>query len=196
MTALRTGIVVALGVGLAGLLAGDAATVGIGSEPAHPELADTSKPMRAVWNEVKWPFPLDQWGTGRAFQCRAGDCGTEVNLYLRPKLGFCNCATGVSDDAELDRVGDLELLSPTFDGLRDGQPITVGWMKGRSRPYHVTISYASPRTALAIAFNDKCDVVVATVVADKTRIPAAEVAALEFLNGDLVLRWAERELGL
>jgi hypothetical protein len=37
-------------------------------------------------------------------------------------------------------------------------------------------------------------VVVATVVAD--HIPTAEQAAFAFLNGDLVLRWAERELGL
>ena len=47
---------------------------------------------------------------------------------------------------------------------------------------------------LALAFNDKCDVVVATVVADD--ISTAERAALGFLNGDLVLRWAEKELGL
>jgi hypothetical protein len=180
----------AFGLGLAGLLAGDAMTVGVG-EPSN-----ATETTRAVWNEVKWPFPLDQWGTGRAFQCHAGDCGGEVNLYLRAKLGFCNCATGVSDDAELDRVGDLELLSASFEGLSDGRPISVGWMKGRSRPYHVTIPYASPRTALAIAFNDRCDVVVATVTADKGRIPAAERAALDFLNGDLVLRWAEKELGL
>jgi len=192
MTVLRTGIVAGvLGVGLAGLLAADAMTVG-----GEQQEADASAPMHARWTEVKWPFPLDQWGTGRAFQCRAADCGTEVDLYLRAKLGFCNCTTGVSDDAELDRVGDLDLLSSKFEGLHDGQPITVGWMKGRSRPFHVTIPYASPRTALAIAFNDKCDVVVATVVADKRRIPAAEGAALDFLNGDLVLRWAEKELGL
>jgi hypothetical protein len=93
-------------------------------------------------------------------------------------------------------MSDFDLLGGEVSSLADGRPITVGWMKGRSRPYHVTIPYASPRTALAIAFNDKCDVVVATVVADKSRIPAAEIAALEFLNGDLVLRWAERELGL
>ena len=192
MTAVRTGIVaIALGLGLAGLLAGDALTVDAGQLPSAASL-----PIRAVWTEVKWPFPLDQWGTGRAFQCGARDCGGEVNLYLRPKLGFCNCTTGVSDDAELDRVGDLELLSPAFNGLSDGRPISVGWMKGRSRPYQVTAPYAPARTALAIAFNDKCDVVVATVVADKSRIPAAETAALEFLNGELVLRWAERELGL
>jgi hypothetical protein len=192
MTGLRAAaLVAALGVGLAGLLAGDAVTVGIGQSPS-----DAAKSAPAAWTEVKWPFPLDQWGIGRAFQCRAGDCGTEVNLYLRAKLGFCNCATGVSDDTELDRVGDLELLSDRFAGLTDGRPISVGWMSGRSRPYHVTIPYGSPRTALAIAFNDKCDVVVATVVAERSRIPAAERAALEFLNGDLVLRWAERELGL
>jgi len=192
MTVLRTGIVVgALGAGLAGLLATDAMMVG-GEQHAW----GASESIHARWNEVKWPFPLDQWGVGRAFQCRAADCGGEINLYLRAKLGFCNCATGVSDDAELDRVGDLDLLSNKFRGLRDGQPISVGWMQGRSRPFHVTIPYSSPRTALAIAFNDKCDVVVATVVADENRVPAAETAALEFLNGELVLRWAEKELGL
>jgi hypothetical protein len=158
--------------------------------------SEGATPTSAAWSEVKWPFPIDQWGTGRAFQCRAGDCGAEVNLYLRPKLGFCNCTTGVSDDAELDRVGDLELLSDKFEGLSDGRAIGVGWMKGRSRPYHVTVRYGAPRTALAIAFNDKCDVVVATVVTERSHIPAAERAALEFLNGDLVLRWAEKELGL
>jgi hypothetical protein len=188
MTALRTGIVVVgLGVGLAGLLAGDAATVGVGRQPA-----DAAK--SAVWTEIKWPFPLDQWGTGRAFQCRGADCGAEMSLYLRAKLGFCNCATGVADDAELDRVGDLELLSDKFKGLSDGRTIKVGWMNGRSRPYRVAIPYAAPRDVLAIAFNDKCDVVVATVVADQ--VGAAEHAAIGFLNGDLVLRWAERELGL
>jgi hypothetical protein len=193
MTA-RTGIlVIALGFGLAALLAGDAMTVGVGQRPST---AAKSAAKFATWTEVKWPFPLDQWGTGRAFQCRAADCGAEINLYLRAKLGFCNCTTGVSDDTELDRVGDLELLSDKFEGLSDGQPVSVGWMNGRSRPYRVAIPYTSPRTALAIAFNDKCDVVVATVVADQSRIPAAERAALDFLNGDLVLRWAETELGL
>jgi hypothetical protein len=151
---------------------------------------------RPVWTEIKWPFPLDQWGLGRAFICRAADCGSEVNLYLRAKLGFCNCSTGVSDDAELDRVGDIELLSPTFNGLSDGRSIAVGWMSGRSRPYHVAMQYGPPRSATAIAFNDKCDVVVATVVGERGFMPAAERASLEFLNGDLVLRWVEKELGL
>jgi len=185
---LRAGVLVgAIGIGLAAWFASDATTVGAGERT--PGAA-----APAAWSEIKWPFPMDQWGLGRAFQCRAADCNTDISLYLRAKLGFCNCTTGVSDDAELDRVGDLELLSSKFDGLRDGQPITVGWMKGRSRPYRVTMAYAPARTALAIAFNDKCDVVVATVVASD--MAAAERAALSFLNGDLVLRWAEKELGL
>jgi hypothetical protein len=189
MSTLRTGILVAgLGAALAGLLAADVATVGVGQTSAAP--------ARAAWAEVKWPFPLDQWGTGRAFRCRAADCGVEISLYLRAKLGFCNCTTGVADDAELDRVGDLELLSDKFEGLAEGRPIAVHWMNGRSRPYRVALAYGPPRTALAIAFNDKCDVIVATIVADREKLPAAERAALDFLNGDLVLRWAERELGL
>jgi hypothetical protein len=191
MTELRGAIVaIGLGIGLAGLLASNAATTGIARQ------SDAVKSGDIVWTEVKWPFPIDQWGTGRAFQCGAKDCGTEIKLYLRPKLGFCNCTTGVADDAELDRVGDLELFSEKFDGLREGRPIKVGWMSGRSRPYQVTIPYEGPRTVLAIAFNDKCDVVVASAVAAREHIPTTERAALGFLNGDLVLRWVERELGL
>src|SRR5262245_3113373 len=179
MMALRAGIV-AVAVGLfAGAIM-----------PGRQLAAANSAPG---WTEIKWPFSRDQWGSGRAFRCPAADCGADIQLYLRAKLGFCNCTTGVSDDAELDRVGDLELFSQKFDGLRDGRPIKVGWMNGRSRPYRAAMPDAPPRTARAVAFNDKCDVVVATVVAAEA---AAERAALAFLNGDLVLRWAERELGL
>ena len=38
------------------------------------------------------------------------DCGTAVTLYVRAKIGFCNCTTGVADDPELERIGDFELL--------------------------------------------------------------------------------------
>ena len=72
---------------------------------------------------------------------------------------------GVSDDDELDRVGDLELLGQQFAGVAEGRPMTVGWMKGRSRAFTVEGPYQPRSAALAIAFNDKCDVVVATVTA-------------------------------
>lgn len=55
--------------------------------PSHPD-----------WTEVQWPFPTDEWGKGKAFRCNATDCGAEVNLYIRAKIGFCNCTTGVQSD--------------------------------------------------------------------------------------------------
>ena len=132
--------VLALGAGLVGLFAGDAVTVGVGQRSAE----NSTHPARANFTEIKWPFLRDQWGDGRAFRCAAADCGVEVKLYLRPKIGFCNCDTGVSDDAELDRVGDLELFSDKFIALGNGREIRVGWMVGRSRPYRVDVPYAQP----------------------------------------------------
>lgn len=174
----------ALVVVLAGALAGDV-VARIGSQSSDAP----------VWTEVAWPFPIDQWGTGRAFRCGASQCGAEVSVYLRPKLGFCNCTDGVYDDGELDRVADLELLGPKFSGLAAGRPVAVGWMKGRIRHFLVVGPYRPQQSALAIAFNDKCDVVVATVTADRD-IRLAERAALDFLNADLVLRWTAAQLGL
>jgi hypothetical protein len=189
---LRSGILIsALGIVLAGLLASDPVRLGI----ASPGSTATPIALRPVWREVKWPFLLDEWGIGRAFRCGSADCGTEVDLYLRAKVGFCNCATGVSDNADLDRVSDLELFSQEFVGLTDGRPVSVGRMQGRSRLYHVTIPYAAPRDMVAIGFNDQCDVAVATVVADPARLGEAEHLALDFLSSEPVQRWAAAELG-
>jgi hypothetical protein len=150
---------------------------------------------RQVWTEAAWPFPIDQWGQGWAYQCKAADCGIDVTLYLRPKIGFCNCQTGVADDEELDRVSDVELLGSESSALGPGQPITVHWMKGRSRGYTVGAPSAKSKSVLSLAFNNRCDVIVATVVAGDRPV-AQEQAVLEFLNGDLVLHWAEVVLGL
>jgi hypothetical protein len=146
-----------------------------------------------VWAESTWPFPIDQWGEGWAFQCKAADCGTEVDLYLRPKLGFCNCQTGVADDEELDRVGDVDIVGSKASALGPGRPIAVHGMKGRSRGY--AVSAPAAKSVLSLAFNNRCDVIVATVVGGREPV-AQEQAVLEFLNGDLVLHWAEQVLGL
>jgi len=153
----------------------------------------TSSRHQPVWTEGTWPFPIDQWGGGWAFQCKAADCGIDVNLYLRPKIGFCNCQTGVADDEELDRVSDVDLVGGERSALGPGRPITVHWMKGRSRGYRVGAPAA--KSVLSLAFNDRCDVIVATVVAGDEPV-AQERAVLEFLNGDLVQHWAETVLGL
>jgi hypothetical protein len=157
------------------------------------EAVRISEPARPAWTETAWPFPIDQWGQGWAYQCKAADCGTDVDLYLRPKIGFCNCQTGVADDAELDRVGDTDLFGGASAALGPGQPITVHGMKGRSRGY--AVSAPAARSVLSLAFNNRCDVVVATVVAGNAPV-AQEPAVLEFLNGDLIGNWAEAVLGL
>jgi hypothetical protein len=138
-----------------------------------------------------WPFPIDQWGQGWAYQCKAADCGVEVDVYLRPKIGFCNCQTGVADDEELERVSDLDLVGGERSALGPGRPITVHRMKGRSRGY----TAAPGKPVLTLAFNNRCDVIVATVVAGDKPM-AQEEAVLAFLNGDLILHWAEGVLGL
>jgi hypothetical protein len=46
-----------------------------------------------------------------------------VNIYLRAKLGFCNCTTGVADDDDLDRMGDLYLIGDSPLGA--GRQINV-----------------------------------------------------------------------
>jgi hypothetical protein len=173
-----------------------ALVVGIGGyalfHAAKPQDTAAASARGPVWTEAAWPFPIDQWGQGWAYQCKAADCGVEVSLYLRPKIGFCNCKTGVADDEELDRVSDLDLIGEEKSALAPGRPIAVHWMKGRSRSYKVG---SSTKPVLSLAFNDKCDVIVATVIAGNE--PAAkEHAVLDFLNGDLVLHWAEQVLGL
>jgi hypothetical protein len=180
--------VVAVGIALSVFLASDAMTVGFNAGPTAN--------ARPVWREVAWPFLLDQWGTGRAYRCDASACGVEVNVYVRAKIGFCNCSTGVSDDFELDRVGDVSLIGDRFAPLRPGEPIAVGWMRGRSRLFDVARPSAPRQNALAIAVNDKCDAVVMTVVSGRELPPAAAHAALVFVNTDPVLGWAKTALGL
>lgn len=171
-------LLVVLGVGL---LAGPAAPHNTAA-PARPEL-------RPSWTEFKWPFPVDQWGVGRAFVCKPTECGVEVNVYLRPKIGFCKCDTGVDDDDELERIGDLALVSDNALALGSGRVIEVAWMHGRSRVYHVAGS--AQGRVLSIGFNDRCDVFVALMTLGAGDREVLEAAVLTFLNSERVLRWVK-----
>ena len=161
----------------------------------------TTQPQRiasdrqAVWTEIAWPFPLDPWGRGRAFRCNSADCGDAVALYLRAKLGFCGCVTAI-DDEEVDRVGDADLLGGERVALGRGRAIEVRWMKGRSRGYTISGRGATAKSALLIAFHDRCDMIVATAAIASNKPHGHEEAVIAFLNSDLVLRWAEVTLGL
>ena len=187
-----TSIVVAAAFALGGvvgtlvLLAGQAPVPGGAvAPPAHP-----------VWTEVQWPFPMDQWGKGKAFHCKQADCGTEVNLYVRAKIGFCNCTTGVADDEELDRISDFELLGNGLTAMGSGRPIDVAWMKGRSRPFSIGDSRRAGTSALSVGFNDRCDAIVATAAIGNKQPATIEPVVIEFLNSKTILRWAEVTLGL
>src|SRR5262245_34507454 len=151
--------------------------------------------QRQVWTEVTWPFAHDLWGPGRAFKCAAADCGREIRLYLRAKVGFCNCTSALDDDM-VERVGDIDLLASEREALGAGREIAVRWMKGRSRGYAVAEGGVAARSALAIAFHDRCDLIVATAAIDSPHPRGLEASVLQFLNSDLVLRWAEVTLGL
>lgn len=155
---------------------------------------DAATVRNPKWTEVQWPFLMDQWGKGKAFRCKAADCGADIDLYVRAKIGFCNCATGVADDEELERVADVSLLDDHYHPIAAGQFITVGAMKGRSRPYVVT--RGAQRRVLALAYNERCDVIAATAVIGQEQPSAVQPAVLAFLNGDTVMRWAEAALGL
>lgn len=172
------------------VLAGSLAALGM---RAPAPVAPPEAPLRGAFAEAKWPFLLDQWGLGRAFTCTAADCGIQVEVYVRPKIGFCNCSTGVSDDAELERVADTDLISPQIVPLGPGRPIRIGWMDGRVRTYRTGDGKSS---LISIAYNDECDVVVGLASlrgADARRI---EPAVVSFLDSRPMVLWAKKELGL
>jgi hypothetical protein len=147
------------------------------------------------WAEEKWPFPIDQWGTGQAFGCAAERCGREIHLYLRAKIGFCRCATGVSDDDEIERVGDLELIGADYKALASGHPVTAGQMTGRARLYAVARPLQSALPVLTVALANKCDAIVATVTAEPKAQSVAEAQALDFLRSAAVQHWVEAQGG-
>jgi len=167
-------------VGAYALLAERPVERGIATGELHP-----------AWSETAWPFPLDQWGKGKAFRCKAGDCGTEVTVFIRAKIGFCNCTTGVSDDEELDRISDYDLLGNKLAAQGPGREIKVGWMNGRSRAFKVGGAPPAGQSALSVGFNDHCD-----AIHGGEKPAALEPVVLEFLNSKTVIGWAEIALGL
>jgi hypothetical protein len=182
--ALRTwGLIVAVGVVVVAKIAWS------GSGSAWAKRAP--EPLAAGWHEIAWPFLLDQWGTGRAFRCDAARCGAEAAVYLRTKVGFCNCATGVADDTEIDRVADFDLIEGRYTPLGEGRPVAVGGMRGRARAFAVDEPLKGRRDILAIALSSQCDAVIATMVADRPIDDAMKRAALVLIDGGDVRGWVQ-----
>jgi hypothetical protein len=147
-----------------------------------------ARPAVAGWQEIAWPFPRDGWPAGRAFRCNAALCGGEIELYLRPKIGFCNCDSGVADDDEVDRVADLDLISERFVALEPGRVVQVADMSGRIRTYSLRMQDGSQHTAVGIALSRRCDLLVG---AAQGKAPGSglQLIALDFLAKEDVIRW-------
>ena len=172
-----------------GLMVGSVSVFGV-----HAPVAQG--PIAPVFSEEPWPFLLDQWGVGKAFACLPSDCGAKVEVFVRPKIGFCNCSTGVADDQELERVADTGLIAADTRALAAGEPVKIGWMRGLARRYR-TAGIGSADGLVSIAFNDECDVVVAVARIGVGGDPAAvEPAVIAFLQSTPMVLWAKKELGL
>ena len=184
---LRTGLLL---LGLAAAAAGATVLVKLGASANG-----SGSPQAAVWSTEPWPFPIDQWGLGQAFGCSGGPCGTGLHLYLRAKIGFCRCATGVSDDDEIDRVGDTVLLGSNYKPLAPGHAVTAGVLRGRARLFRVERMFRHPMPVLTVALANQCDAVVATLASDAVALPEQEEAAVAFLRSETVQRWAELNIG-
>jgi hypothetical protein len=185
---MRKALTFAIAIFGMGTLLGSAAVLGVRT-PANPDIKE------AVWTEANWPFPIDQGGTGKAFVCMPADCGARIDVYIRPKIGYCNCATGVADDAELERVADTDLVSSKPRARANGRRIKVGWMDGLSRPYLAVDGKGGPGL-LSVAFNDECDVVVALAKVSQGDPAAFEPVVMNFLKSTPMVLWAKKELGL
>ena len=154
---------------------------------------ERTAPPAENWREIAWPFPRDGWPAGRAFRCSGELCGDNVELYVRPKIGFCNCDSGVADDDEVDRVADLDLVSRLFTPLEPGKVVRIADMPGRLRSYDLRMSDGSQHTAVGIAVSRRCDLLVA-VAQGKTSAPEVQRIALEFLATDAVTKWMASSL--
>lgn len=143
---------------------------------------ERATPRAGYWREIAWPFPRDGWPAGRAF--RSGD----VEVYVRPKIGFCNCDSGVADDDEVDRVADLDLMSERFVPREPGRVIRIAEMPGRIRGYDLKMPDGSSRTAVGIAVSRRCDLLVA-VAQGKGAEGEVRRAALEYLASPDMTRW-------
>jgi hypothetical protein len=145
------------------------------------------------WREIAWPFPRDGWPAGRAFRCQQASCVQGSEIYVRAKIGFCNCDTGVVDDDEVDRVTDVDLISPRFAAHAPGEVVRVADLAGRSRSYDLDLADGH-RSAVGFALSHRCNLMVA-VLQGKAFDPLLREAAQRFLVSPDVQRWMMASLG-
>jgi hypothetical protein len=152
--------------------------------------AETESKLR--WQEISWPFPRDGWPAGRAFRCAA--CG-DVEVYVRPKIGFCDCSSGVADDDEVDRVADLDLISEHFVPAQSGDTVRVAELSGRMRAYDLAERDGAHRVAVGVALAHRCDLLVAVAQGRAGPLELQQMV-LQLLDSGEMNRWTVAALGM
>lgn len=169
--------------------------LGLAAAGAAVPAAGLFRTPQEEWREIPWPFPRDAWPAGRAFRCGGAGCGGPMEVYVRPKLGFCNCATGVSGDAEVDGVSDLDMISPDFRPLAPGQPLAVGAMVGRVRRYALTTADGRNHAAAGVALSARCDLIAAAALGPAAATNEAQHGIAALLGTPDVAGWIRSKLG-
>lgn len=155
-----------------------------------PELDD--KHLPDGWRPVAWPFGRDQFGPGIAVECFSAACPQFVRVTVRPKIGFCNCITGVADDDELERIGDVDLIDTTLRPSTVGKAIKVSGFTGRSREY-LTDDVTGAVVLHSIAFSSGCDVIVVTATGATS--PEMQRDVSDLLESRPLISWVNAALG-
>ena len=157
---------------------------------AHYSLRPPTSDGRPTWREAQWTPSIDNWGTGKAYVCDGAGCPTEVRMFARTKVGFCNCFSGVADDDEIDRIGDIDLHGDTYKPEQPGQVASVGDLKGRKRLFQSQSHWTGTSHVLSIVVATDCKAVVATLVSSAPITPAMETAAVAVLGEKPFQQWA------
>jgi hypothetical protein len=169
------------------------ASIAIACAALLPMIEAAAQTAAPVWREVPWPFLRDAWPNGRAFECVGGPCGARLSLYARAKNGFCDCTRGVADDDEIDRVGDVMLLSANFTPLAPSDAVALAGMAGRERLYELGDS--TRRHVASLAGGRDCNAFVALVASEGGLPEAATKLAAAFINTPDMTRWVARAQG-
>ena len=140
------------------------------------------------WRATDWPLIKDQFENGLALECLGSGCISLTAVTVRAKIGFCNCLTGVSDDEELDRIGDVPAVSDSYVPVAPGQEISVAGLKGRQRIY----SSPGEPPLLSVAYSHRCDAIAVTARGFKADEQALQVRNL--LESRAVRDWVDARL--
>ena len=157
---------------------------------AHYSLHPTDRPASPVWYDARWTPPIDNWGTGMAFACDNAGCPGGVKMYARTKVGFCNCYTGVDNDDEIDRIGDVDLHGETYTPDAPGVATAIGDLRGRKRVFRIENRFTGTTHILSIVVATDCKAVVATLVSGAPISAAEEQSAVAVLEAKPFQQWA------